>query len=117
MTKIKAVLTVVGGVAIVVIALVVWVGYNELKTLRIENYKLSQSMDQLNIVIDNERVRAGKIEEATIRLEDKDNVRQQQMQRFSASLNNLAKENESYRTILETIVPDDLVQGLKAFAR
>lgn len=117
MTKLKLIAAGVGALAIIIIFITIWIGYKELKTLRLENSKLQTYIMQLDAVIESEQIRSSRIEEATIRLEEKDNDRQQQLQRFSSSLNKLAKENEAYRTILEIIIPDDLVTGLKAFAR
>lgn len=117
MTKLKLILAGVGALAFIIIIIALWFGYNELKTLRLENSKLQTYIMQLDAVIESEQLRATKIEEATIRLEEKDNDRQQQLQRFSSSLNKLAKENEAYRVILDIIIPDDLVTELKSFTR
>lgn len=117
MAKLKLAMSIIGGIAVLAFILSVWWGFNEIKTLRAANHDLNIYTTQLAAIIDTERERSNKIEQSAIRLEEKDNDRSRQMQRFASSLNNLAKENETYRDILNTIIPDDLVQGLKAFAR
>lgn len=117
MTNIKLILSGIGILAVVVLVLVLRWGFGEIASLRANNLELRLSINQLQVALEDEQARSLRVEEAAVRLEEKDNARQRQLRDFSATLYTLSRENEELRSILDMVVPTELLQGLKAFSQ
>lgn len=115
LTKVKLLLTIGGVIAIVLLIAAFCYGYQKVISLSEQNALLTSELKNTNDILAAEIERSTKIAESTMRLEENDNARARQMQQFSGRLNNLAKDNASLREVLDVIIPDELVLGLRSF--
>lgn len=76
MSEVKKVAAVIGAVFVGVVALAVYFGYRELESLREHNELLTESLQDMNMVLTEEIARSARVEEATQRLENREHERQ-----------------------------------------
>lgn len=115
LTKIKLIAAAGGAVAILIIAIALYAGYRELLTLREQNLNLTQELKNINDILAKEIERSNRVEQSTIRLEEQDNARQKEIQKFAGRLNSLARDNSDLRELIDTVVDDRLLDGLRSF--
>lgn len=111
--KIIAVAAVVIGVVILVA--VTYIEYKDIKYLNAQNQVLTKELEETKTLLMAEIERSARVEDATKRLESKDNERQVQLRRFESRLKTLASQSDEVRSVLSVVVPDELVRGLRAF--
>lgn len=113
--KIKALVSFVGVGFVLALVLVCYLGYRELVSLHKRNEELTNALNETNTALKAEMERSARVEDATKRLESKDNERQVQLRRFESRLKTLASQSDEVRSVLSVVVPDELVRGLRAF--
>lgn len=115
-TKIKLVAGLGIIIVVIILTVAVWLEHREIIKLNQQNTVLTNELKNINDIIAEEVERTKRVEAATLRLEENDNARQQQIQRFASKLNTLAKDNTELRDVLYTVINDELVAGLRAFS-
>lgn len=115
MSEVKKVAAVIGAVFVGVVVLAVYFGYRELESLRERNELLTESLQDMNMVLTEEIARSARVEEATQRLENREHERQTQFLSFEKRLSKMAAQSQEVRSVLSVVIPPELVRGLHAF--
>lgn len=104
-----------GSFLVVVLGMALWTGYLKIESLQSENRQLTTELKTANDALDKQIALLDRIEAATTRLEMKEQERQVQYDRFETRLRRLATQNEHIRSVLDTVIPDELLHGLHPF--
>lgn len=114
MLKIKLAFIVLGIAASVLGAVCVY-GWYEIKTLTAEKAQLELTLNQTNIILAAEQVRASRVEEAALRLEETDRANRQSLSQFERRITALGRQDAKTQEVLDITLPHGLLRGLRSF--
>lgn len=89
--------------------------YYEITSLHERNALLTLKLDAAMETVAKVEQHSQKVADATLRLEKMDEERVKQLRAYERSLSELSKQNEEFRTLLSTAVPDELLRGLRCY--
>lgn len=104
-----------GSFLLAVLAMALLWSHSEWKIAQKENQQLTNDLKIANDRLNKQIALLDRIEAATTRLEKKEQERQVQYDRFETRLRRLATQNEQLRSVLSTVIPDELLHGLRPF--
>lgn len=76
---------------------------------------MTTKLDAANVHLEQEIERGKRVEEIAIRIEQGEQSRQKQLQRFERNLKELAATDEEVRSALRLVVPPSALRGLRSF--
>jgi septal ring factor EnvC (AmiA/AmiB activator) len=89
--------------------------YYEITSLHERNALLTLKLDAAMETVAKVEQHSKQVSDATLRLEKLDEERVKQLRAYERSLNTLSKQNEEFRVLLSTSVPDELLRGLRCY--
>lgn len=113
--RMRAIIGLISVGAFAIVLFVMWLLFGQILALQSKTQDLTNKLDAAEAVLASEVARSQRIEEVTERLEESDAMRNRQLRQFEKGLQELSKQDESYRVVLDTIVPPPAYSGLRVF--
>ena len=92
-------------------------GYNKIIDLEKSNATLTTGLKDAKETLVAEVERSDKVEKTTKQLEENDAARQKTLRKFERRLDTVAKNDAKLQSVLDTVIPDELLAGLRSFQR
>ena len=92
-------------------------GYNKIIDLEKSNATLTTDLKDAKDTLKSEVERSDKVEKTTQQLEENDAARQKTLRSFERRLSTVAKNDVKLQSVLDTVVPNELLAGLRSFQR
>lgn len=105
----------VGGVGLIGFLFLLWWGCSTIVDLSGQVADLTTRLESTKIALDSEISRSAAVETALVRLEKQDYERRSQLRGFEGRLSQMSQHNEETRALLHTVIPVDLLRGLRVF--
>lgn len=113
--RMRAIIGLISVGAFVIVLFVMWLLFGQILALQSKTQDLTNKLDAAEAVLASEVARSQRIEEVTERLEESDAMRNRQLRQFEKGLQELSKQDERYRVVLDTVVPPPAYSGLRVF--
>lgn len=104
-----------GGIGLIGFLFLLWWGGRTIVSLSKQVADLTTRLESTKIALDSEISRSAAVETAIVKLEKQDYERRSQLRGFEGRLSQMSQHNEETRALLHTVIPVDLLRGLRVF--